>query len=197
MLEIIRLNFVDLIHKYDQHQKVMRIEALKKTRRQLTGRFIKLFRLYRHKKYGEPYDENQTSWRLEDDDDGFASGEYIPKNLQDSEHLIYKKIEELKRALEDKSPERAISDLHTVQEDYDDEQDIEDDGDNIDPNLNPSKFVRSTNEYEDHVVKVVETNVIMNEIKKYMENVKKVKQFLLMVVQRHRFLKKRRAIKMI
>ena len=102
--------------------------------------------------------------------------------MQDSEHLIYKKIEELKRALEDKSPERAISDLHTVQEDYDDEQDIEDDDDNIDPNLNPSKFVRSTNEYEDHVVKVVETNVIMNEIKKYMENVKKVKQFLLMVV---------------
>jgi len=88
--------------------------------------------------------------------------------LQDSEHLIYKKIEELKRALGEKdnqSAERAISDLHTVQEDYDDEQDIEDDDDNIDPNLNPSKFVRSTNEYEDHVVKVVESNVIINEIK--------------------------------
>ena len=168
MLELIRLNFVDLIHKYDQHQKVMRIEAMKKTRRQLTGRFIKLFRLYRHKKYGEPYNANQSSWRIDCDDDGFASGEYIPKNLQDSEHLIYKKIEELKRALGEKdnqSAERAISDLHTVQEDYDDEQDLEDDCDNMDPNLNPSKFVRSTREYEDHVVKVVESNVIINEIK--------------------------------
>lgn len=61
----------------------------------------------------------------------------------------------------------AISDLHTVNEDYDDEQD-DDDDDNMDPNLNPNKFVRSTREYEDHVVNVIETNVLMNEIKQYM-----------------------------
>lgn len=81
--------------------------------------------------------------------------------------MIYKKIEELKKALgsekENKSPDRAnISDLHTVNEDYDDEQDDDDEFNNMDPNLNPNKFVRSTREYEDHVLNVVESNVIMN-----------------------------------
>lgn len=51
-----------------------------------------------------------------------------------------------------------------MNEDYDDEHD-DDDDDNIDPNLNPNKFVRSTREFEDHVVTVIESNVIMNEIK--------------------------------
>lgn len=60
--------------------------------------------------------------------------------------------------------------MHTVNEDYDDEHD-DDDDDNIDPNLNPNKFVRSTREYEDHVVTVIESNVIMNEIKQYMQKV--------------------------
>jgi len=32
MLKIIEMNFVNLIHKYDEHQKVKRIEAMKKTR---------------------------------------------------------------------------------------------------------------------------------------------------------------------
>lgn len=67
----------------------------------------------------------------------------------------------------------------------------------MDPNLNPNKFVRSTREYEDHVVNVIETNVLMNEIKQYMQNVKKVKRFLLMVVHRRRFLKRRAAIKLV
>ena len=59
----------------------MRIDALKKTRFNLRKRFIKLYRLFRHKKYGEPFDENQTTWNFEDDDDfGFGFNKvYIPK----------------------------------------------------------------------------------------------------------------------
>ena len=56
--------------------------------------------------------------------------------------MIFKKIEELNIALgydknkKDKNNDGAISDLHTVNEDYDDEHD-EDDMNNADPNLNP------------------------------------------------------------
>jgi hypothetical protein len=41
-------------------------------RRNLQRRFMKLYRIYRYKKYGEPYDKNQTTWtvheKLEDYD---------------------------------------------------------------------------------------------------------------------------------
>ena len=57
MLEIVRLNFVELIHNYDRHQKIMRIKALKDTKKNLASKFMKLYRIYRHKKYGEdPFD---------------------------------------------------------------------------------------------------------------------------------------------
>ena len=57
--------------------------------------------------------------------------------------------------------------------------------------------MRSTREYEDHVATVIESNVIMNEIKLYMQKVQKVKRFLLMVIQRNRFLRKRTAIRLV
>ena len=61
MLEIIRLNFVEMIHNYDQYQKTKRIQALKTTKAHLAGRFIKLYRAFRHKKYGEedPFKEEE------------------------------------------------------------------------------------------------------------------------------------------
>lgn len=83
-----------------------------------------------------------------------------------------------------------------MKEDYDDEED-DDMGEAIDPNLNPAKFARSKGEYEDHVLKVIESAVIVNELKEYMQKVKKVKNFLLMVIERNRFLKKREAIKLL
>ena len=113
--------------------------------------------------------------------------------------MIMKKIEDLKKQLggeKEKSPGRAISDLHTVNENYDDEND-EDDMEAIDPNLNPNKFVRSKGEYEDHVAKVVETSVIINEIKEYIQKTQKVKNFLIMVVHRRRFLKRRAGIRLL
>lgn len=174
MLHLIKLNFIDMVHRYDMHQKVKRMEALKLTRQHLRKRFMRLYRMFRHKKYGEPL-EDQTTWNLEDDD-GFGFGidkVYIPKELLDEEAMIYKKIEDLKKALageKDKSPGRqTISDLHTVKEDDYDEEHDDDEFGAIDPNLNPNKFVRSQGEYEEHVIKIVETSVIVNELKEYMK----------------------------
>ena len=57
MKEIIRRQLVELIHKYDIHQKTKRIEALKTMRKHLASRFLKLYSHFRHKKFGEPLQE--------------------------------------------------------------------------------------------------------------------------------------------
>lgn len=82
VLEIIRLNFVELIHKYDIHQKRMRIDALKTTRKHLAKRFIKLYKAFRFKKYGE---EDPMLIRFNDNEsldsmDKFANVMY-PKHI--------------------------------------------------------------------------------------------------------------------
>ena len=94
MLEIIRLNFVNMIHKYDMHQKRKRMEALKKTRKLLRRRFMKVYRMYRFKKYGEPYDDKQTTWTFDGSDFGDLS-KHIPSPIIEKEKIIYKRIEEL------------------------------------------------------------------------------------------------------
>lgn len=53
MKEIIRLNFVELIHKYDIHQAKIRVKGLKDTRQHLAKCFMKVYLAYRFKKYGE------------------------------------------------------------------------------------------------------------------------------------------------
>ena len=57
--------------------------------------------------------------------------------MKDQENMILNKIAELNKALNPKKPanDGDISDLHTVNEDLDDEND--DDMDATDPNLNP------------------------------------------------------------
>ena len=102
----------------------------------MKNRFMKLYKIYRHKKFNEPYDEDREN---NDDDDGydFNPQKYIPKPLKEQEDMILNKIAELNKALLPKKPikDGDISDLHTVNEDYDDEND--DDMDAKDPNLNP------------------------------------------------------------
>ena len=112
---------------------------------------MKLYRIFRHKKFGEPYDPNNL--RSSDNLHGFGFGNYgfLPKQIQDQEHEIYQKIEALQKALgsrddKEKGEEKAISDLHTVNEDDDAEQsdeNSESDDNFCDPNINPKKYVRS------------------------------------------------------
>jgi len=101
----------------------------------MKNRFMKFYRIYRHKKFNEPLDDEQNNY----DDDGydFNPSKYIPKPMKDQENMILNKIAELNKALNPKKPAKDgdISDLHTVNEDLDDEND--DDLDAKDPNLNP------------------------------------------------------------
>ena len=57
--------------------------------------------------------------------------------------------------------------------------------------------MRSAAEYEDHVAKIIETSVIVNELKEYVNNTEKVKRFLRMVIYRRRFLKARTASRLL
>ena len=59
--EIIRMQFVELIHKYDAHQAKKRAEAMKAVRADLTKKFIRLYRGFRHKKYGEPMQQPEST----------------------------------------------------------------------------------------------------------------------------------------
>ena len=64
MRECLRLQFVDLIHSYDIYQAKKRAAALTTTRKHLAGRFMKLFRAFRHKKFGEedPFAEKEVEY---------------------------------------------------------------------------------------------------------------------------------------
>ena len=77
-----------------------------------------------------------------------------------------------------------ISDLHTVHEDYDEEDD---------DLMNPAVFVHNQEEYASHVFQAVEYDTVLKEIKAHINKIKRVKEFLLMCVLRKRFQRKRQA----
>jgi hypothetical protein len=55
MNKIILLNMIDLVHKYDRLQTKKKIEAVLKMKKEMSRRFLKLFKIFRKKKYGENY----------------------------------------------------------------------------------------------------------------------------------------------
>ena len=61
MQEIIRLNFVTLVDKVKGSQTKNRIAALRTMRRHLAKNFMKLYRAFREKKYGEIH-EGEYVW---------------------------------------------------------------------------------------------------------------------------------------
>ena len=90
--------------------------------------------------------------------------------LQNDEILVREIIDIDTNYMED--DENSNNSKQNKQEDDQNSEDGSNDDDEfnvIDPNLNPNKFVRSAGEYEDHVLKVVETSVIVNELKEYMQ----------------------------
>ena len=56
MREIIRQQYKTFIDKLSSHEAKRRVNILRAVRGQLRNRFMKLYRLFRHKKYGEPID---------------------------------------------------------------------------------------------------------------------------------------------
>ena len=104
-------------------------------RRKLQKSFMLLYRRFRLKKYGEKLENN--------DRDEYQLTSFIPKEVLDTDGKINSKLELIEKYLmKGKKDDDAISDLHTVNEDYDDEADDE---------TNHDAFVHSKKEYEDHV----------------------------------------------
>lgn len=69
--KLLCLNFIDLIHKYDKIQPKKRAAAMTTTKKHMASRFIKLYKMFRFKKYGEPYKDDQNVWQLHEEDDPF------------------------------------------------------------------------------------------------------------------------------
>lgn len=56
--KLLCLNFISMVHKYDQFvAPKKRVEALTTTKKELARRFMKLYKTFRCKKYGEPLNE--------------------------------------------------------------------------------------------------------------------------------------------
>ena len=101
---------------------------------------MKLYKMFRFKKYGEPYLNDQTTWSIHDymsENDQIPLVEYT-QSIKETQKLINSKLDQIDRYLSGKnesdkaslkSPARqqTISDLHTVKEDLDDEYNEEDD----------------------------------------------------------------------
>ena len=76
------------------------------------------------------------------------------------------------------SKQMTISDLHTVHEDYDEEDD---------DIMNPAIFVHNKDEYANHAFQAVEHDTVLKEIKAHVNKIKRVKEFMLMCILRKRF----------
>jgi hypothetical protein len=94
MLEVIRLNFVELIHNYDRLQKKKRIEAVTLASKSL----IK-----------------------EVDEEDLEVSTELPIAFHQTEGLINRKLEQLEKLLVRRDAD-AISDLHSVAEDESEEE---------------------------------------------------------------------------
>lgn len=147
-------------------------------KKEMSRRFLTLFKMFRLKKHGETY-------VIKKDDFAILSTSKT-KSLIETDGKINSKLDQIEKYLmkdKDKDDD-VISDLHTVNEDYDDEADDE---------MNPAAFVHNKKEYEDHVFQVIEHDTVLSEIKKHVAKIKKVQTFLLTIILRKRFLKKQKS----
>jgi hypothetical protein len=53
MLMIFAMNFRELVHKYDKLQPKKRVRVLKLTKKYLAKKLMRVYRMYRFKKFGE------------------------------------------------------------------------------------------------------------------------------------------------
>ena len=56
--KLLCMQFIEMVHKYDKLvQPKKRVEALRMTRKHLAKQFMKLYKMHRLKKYGEPLEQ--------------------------------------------------------------------------------------------------------------------------------------------
>lgn len=143
MQEVIRLNFVELINNYDKLQMRKRIDAV--------------------------FMASKSLIKEVDEEDLEVSTE-LPVTFHQTEGIINKKLEQLEKLIGGRDVD-AISDLHSIQEDSDDQD---------------NAFVHTRQEYVDHVYSTVEYAVILAQIKSHFYKVAKVKKFLLSIIRKKR-----------
>lgn len=95
MKEIIKMQFIELVHKYDKHQSKKRAQAVKEVRNDLTKKFIKFYRQYRFKKYGEPL-EKKEQWGPGDPFDDYNEPDY-PVEIKQKNDILQNQLSALER----------------------------------------------------------------------------------------------------
>ena len=106
--------------------------------------------------------------------------EEIGQNVKKNNQML-EEIEKYLKKDDNTKSENQLSDLHTVQEDeYDDEDD----------EMNPAAFIHNMKEYEDHLMQVIQHDLILGECMNHVAKISKVKTFLLMQILKKRFQRK-------
>ena len=164
--------FKTLAERLDAKQASKRVMALKAMKAEMTRRFVLLFRLFRHKKYGE---ELPCAKQIDDD----------VEDLFEEDKEMIRRIKELQRKdplAELRKLERvrtAISGLESIKEDE------VDDGEG---------FVDTKNEARVHASEVVIAAVLGREIRDFCTKMIKVRSWLHMVLMRRRYHKIKAAV---
>eukprot|EP00347_Sterkiella_histriomuscorum_P007667 403348036 len=172
MKELVRQNYLYFVEKLNQQETRRRINILKSVRLQLKERFMKVFRLFRHKKYGEPLEQEEVK---------------VESNaLDESNQFTEEDINQIKKAR--KGAKRRGSQLNeqeliTVMED--EEESVAE---------SEKSVIKNKDQLEQFLVEMIEGGMIYELILLHSDNVCRVKAFLQMVILRRKFKKLRRAV---
>jgi len=95
------MQFIEMVHKYDELvQPKKRVEALRMTRKHLAKKFMKLYKMHRLKKYGEPLQGEQGGAPDElSDHDDFFTVDHMPSPLKEVNMAINSKLSEIEQYL--------------------------------------------------------------------------------------------------
>jgi len=169
---------VEFIHKYDIHQAKKRAQALKAVKSDLTNKFIRVYRGFRHRKYGEPYPEREVKAKkpTKDNFSDFSSEKEVdyPDEIKLQANQLQNQLQALEKYVGKKN-EEPKPELEAVSE-----EGIEDEA------------IETNNDYAQHVQLVIEECAMIKEIVGEYKKMMKVKWFLKMAICRHRYLKKKK-----
>ena len=100
---------VEFIHKYDIYQAKKRAQALKTVKSDLTKKFIRVYRGFRHRKYGEPYPEHELKAKqpTQDNFSDFSAEQQVdyPDEIQFKAHQLQNQLQALEKYVGKKTEE--------------------------------------------------------------------------------------------
>lgn len=174
---------VEFIHKYDIYQAKKRAQALKAVKSDLTKKFIRVYRGFRHRKYGEPYPEHELKAKqpTQDNFSDISAEQEVdyPDEIKLTAHQLQNQLQALETYV-GKKTEEPKPELEAVSE-----EGIED------------EMIETKKDYANHVQLVIEECAMIKEIVVEYKKIMKVKWFLKMVICRYRYLKKKKGAQMV